>query len=460
MSAGVGKSFLTLGAGESISRVIGFVASILLARRLGPAGFGMVALAHAVVLYCQYVADFGVHTLGVREVAARPASAPVLVPSLVAGRLLVAAGLVAAVAAAGLLLMPQPEGAVLALYSLTLLFVALNTRWALLGLERPAPVAAARLAGEALLLLLVWLMVRDVGDLALAPLFQIAGDALAVLVLFLVLRRSGQQLRLAVDWNAVRSTFGQAWPLVVHSLLGLVIYNSDLLVLRLVRDSSAVGLYSSAYALVSFLSNLGVAYGLALLPAFTREGAGLGGGGLYTQALIGALAGALPAAVGTSLVAGGVIDMVYGERYASAGIVLAVLVWSVPLALVRTVAQTALIARGRQDLVLRTTTFAAAANVALNLALIPVFGMVGAAAVTVATELVRTVLTFVMTAREGVRTGALARAWKIAAAVAVMAAAVWLVPGWHVLARVAAGAAVYGAMLAVMGELPRRSAPA
>lgn len=455
---GIGRSVLTLGAGETLSRVVGFAAAIVLARRLGPAGYGVIALAQAVTLYCAYVADMGVHTLGVRDVAARPAEVDVRVPSLVAGRLVVAVLLAIVVGVAGLAALPQPEGAVLAVYALTLLFVALNTRWALLGLERPAPVALARLAGEGLLLVLVLAFVRETGHLARTPLFQVAGDGLAALALLLVLRRAGQRLRLVVDRGLVRETFGRAWPLVLHSLLGLVIYNSDLVVLRAVRESAAVGLYSAAYALVSFLANLGVAYGLALLPPFTREREGLGAGvsPLYNHAVVAAAALALPAAAGTTFIARDIITLVFGHGYATAATALVVLIWSVPLGFVRTVAQTALIARGRQDLVLRTTSAAAVANVALNVVVIPLFGMVGAAAVTVATEALRTALTFAMARRDGVVTGGVGRLWKALAATGAMVALLAAAPGWPVLARVALGALAFTGALAALGGVRYR----
>src|SRR5262245_23447781 len=57
-SAGnVARGFLALGAGEAVSRLIAFGATIYAARVLGPAAYGVLGVATAVVLYLNRIAD-------------------------------------------------------------------------------------------------------------------------------------------------------------------------------------------------------------------------------------------------------------------------------------------------------------------------------------------------------------------------------------------------------------------
>ena len=72
----------------------------------------MVALAGAVLLYASHLTDFGLDTLGVVESSRQREQLPALVGSLVLGRLAMALLLWLPVVAAGLWLMPQPEGAI------------------------------------------------------------------------------------------------------------------------------------------------------------------------------------------------------------------------------------------------------------------------------------------------------------------------------------------------------------
>jgi O-antigen/teichoic acid export membrane protein len=243
----------------------------------------------------------------------------------------------------------------------------------------------------------------------------------------------------------------RSWPLVGHALLGLVIFNSGLFFLRAFRDTATVGQYAVAYTLVSFCTNLGVMYGFSLLPALTRlRDDPAAERALYDESQARAFAVALPVAAGTTLLAGGIMWLAFGGGYVAGSLALQILIWSVPVALFRNVAVGLLIARDRQHDVLLTTVWAAAVNVALNLALIPPFGMAGAAAATVATELVRTVAALRYAGRARLPLTPAARFWRAGVAAAVMAAVLLAIrpPLW---AAVPLGAAVYGAVLAALG---------
>src|SRR5690606_28349872 len=88
----------------------------------------------------------------------------------------------------------QPDGAVLALYGLTLVMVGGSTRWIHLGLERTRFAAVSRIVGELTMVVLVLLLVRGPADVTRVPLAQFLGDSLAALLLLAALRRSGIRL--------------------------------------------------------------------------------------------------------------------------------------------------------------------------------------------------------------------------------------------------------------------------
>jgi O-antigen/teichoic acid export membrane protein len=450
----VAKNFAKLGLGDAGARVLAFGASVYLARVLGADGYGVVAVAMAVTLYLSNLVDFGVETLCVQRVAGAPDRAGETAGVYLPGRLV--AALVAGGVAAGtaLWLLPGLEGRVVSLFLLTLVPVALSTRWVHLGLERTGAVALGRVGGEATVLVLVLVLVRGADGIAAVPVIQFLGDMLAAGWLWTRLAAAGVHVRLRWDLGRVRSYVKDAWPLVGHSLLGLVIYNSDLLFLRAFQGRAEVGWYAAAYALVSFLLNVGWAYGQSLLPTLTRldrEGGDVTG--LFRTALAQVFAVILPIAVGGAMVSGGLILAVFGGDYAPAAPALAILVWSVPLSLVRSVSIVALISRERQDLVLRTTTSSAVVNLVLNLILIPRFGLLGAAGATVITEAQRAVLALVFTRRLGFPRLPVERFWKPLVAGAAMAGSLWLLPDAHVAVRIPLGAAVYAMGLFSVGAL-------
>jgi O-antigen/teichoic acid export membrane protein len=453
----VQRNFFALGAGEAIARLIAFAATVYLARTLGPGGYGIIGLALAVLLYFTYLADCGIETLGVREIAADPSRATTLAPAILSLRLTVAALLALLLALAGLFLMPQPDGAILAVYGLTLLGVGANTRWIHLGLEDASQVAFARIIGETTMVLLVVLLVRSAGDLARVPLAQFTGDILAMSLLAIWLGRRGIALPLRWDRAAAAPVLRRAFPLVLHALLGLMIYNSDLIFLRAFWTPADVGQYVAAYTLVSFLLNLGIAYSQSLLPTLTRlapepprQRA------LYQTSMAQVFAAAFPLAIGGFLLAPGIIAFVFGPGYERSTTALTILIWTVPVAFYRNVPQMALIAAGRQDRVLRITFVSAMLNLALNILVIPRHGMVGAAAATLGTEVFRTLLALAFAGREGFSFPRPSRLWRVTLAGAGMGVALFFLRFQWLGLAIAAGALVYLVLLVLVGGIQLR----
>lgn len=386
----VARNVATLGVGELLSRLIGFIATIYVARRLGAEAYGVIGFGFAVLLYATAVVDGGLEHTGPREVAERRDRLGPLFSTLLLTRLLLAAVGTAVMLIVAQLLFTGPERLVVSLYALALLPVGANTRWLHIGLEQSALVSGARVLSELVRVVAVLALVRGPADLGVVPLAQLAGDALAAGLLLAGVRGIGARFEWRIDRALARDVFGNAAPMVASALLALMIYNADLVFLRLFRDSVEIGLYLAGYTLINFLGILGHVLALTLVPTFTRlRGSPEARAELYHDGMARAFAAGLPIAVGGCLVARLLIETVFGNAYTLSAPVLAILIWSLPVVLLRSVLQAALISAGRQQSVLRTTLWAAIANVVLNTLAVPVFGMYGAAVTTVIAETVR-----------------------------------------------------------------------
>lgn len=448
----VTRNFLTLGGGEALARLIAFSATVYIARTLGAASYGVIGFAFAIYLYLARVADCGLEAgLGVREIAMDRSRLDTLAPSLLSVRFLVSLGITVLVAGAAIAFVPQPDGGVLAVWTLCLLAVGVNTRWIHLGLEQTRFASLARAAGELTMAVVVFLVVSDPGDVARVPLAQFIGDMLAAFLLAAWLHRRGIRLNLRIDLDRIRPYIARAMPMIWSGILGLVIYNSDLLFLRVFRGAAAVGYYAAAYALVSFLLNLGTAYNQSLLPTLTRLHADpRSEQALYDTASAHVFALTVPAAIGGAMLAPAIIDTVFGQSYGMSGVALRILMWSVPLLLIRGIPAVALMARGREDLVFRINLWATVLNLTLNVILIPRYGVMGAAWATVCTEVLRLGLASGLARSQGFAPPRLGRFWKSAAAASLMAVVLMILQSAALALAIAAGAATYFAALTLL----------
>jgi len=459
--ASVGRRFLTLGAGEIISRLFAFAATVYLARTLGASVYGVIAAVTTIMLYLNFIADCGIEMLGVREVAEHPGALATTLPPILGARLLIALALMAVTIPSALWLMPRPDGPVLALYTVTLVTVALGTRWVHLGLEQAGNASWARIINECVAAACVLLFVHTPSDLLRVPMAQILGEVLGAVFLFRLLPIAVRRFRLELRPGVITPLLSRSWPLVLHSLLGLAIFNSDFIFLRAMRGSEAVGFYAASYTLISFFQNLGVAYTMSLIPSITRvRNDASAARALIDGSMAQVMALGLPVMIGGMLVAGPLVSLIFGAGYGPSARPLQILLVVIPVALLRNVAQGVLLANERQDLMLHTVAWAAAANVVLNVTLIPFWGMEGAAAATLATEIARTVLALRYARQLGHPMTPIVRFARVGAAATVMGLCVWAVADRPVFISVPVGGIAYiGALLAVGAIRLRRGAP-
>lgn len=439
---------LALAAGEAAARLIAFATTVYLARTLGPAIYGVAAVAAGVMLYLAQIADAGVELGGMTDAAAGPTRVNALLSGVLRYRLRIAAVLMLVLVPAGAFLMPQPDGRVLALYVFGLPAVALSVRWVYLGLQQPRLVAVSRIAGDVVTGVVTLLLVHGPRDVLGAPVAVVVGGLAGAVLLLQGLPRLGVTFAPAGEAAPVAALLHRGRRLALFTLLGLVLYNIDLLMLRVLGGEQAAGHYAAAYVLISFCANLMIAYSHTVLPALAGEAAPTeAAAATYRTALVTALAVTMPVAAGGVLIAPLAIGLLFGEAYAPAAAALQVLALAVPIGALREIAVASLIARHQEHALLRVNAVATVVNVALNLLLIPRYGLLGAAWATVASETVRLAVALAA-ARQSMPTWVPVSGWlKCLAAGLGMAAAVVGLGLRESLLAVAVGGIVYPVLL-------------
>jgi O-antigen/teichoic acid export membrane protein len=385
----VGRNSILMVGGMLAARLSAFLATIVAVRLLVPEAFAVVVLAQAAVAYLSMILDFGLTLVGMREVAKEPASLHRIMGAILAIRSAVAVVGLALTAAIGIFLGLSGNAlAVLVIFAVATAIAALDLSWILQGLQRMG-LRAFVVAGTAVLnlsLLIVFLALwRDPMAVALA--YLVATLLVVAASAVLVVRTYGPPAlpRLPVVQGLVLA----AIPLGLGSLLAQIYYNFDILMLGAVRPLTEVAAYGAVYKIVLGLLMLAGTYGVVCMPAYAAAHAK--SDATFRRILqrnVRLLSSfILPIVILGTLAAESLAVGFFGEPYRPGGAPLAILMWSVALSFVSSALIYALAAAGHGWYLTGAAAAGAIVNVAFNLALVPRFGMHGAAWATVAAEL-------------------------------------------------------------------------
>lgn len=420
------RSGLKLLVAQVASAATIFAGTALFARALGPGPLGVFFLFQAVTILLSKLADFGVGVAVEKRVSEGGDAG-----ALVAGGTLVMALLYGVVAVAVVALGGTVD-AYVGTPVVPLLVVAVGLRNASLLVVH---VTRGRLrVGETALLQYLhragWVFAGGAllaaGVEGYAPIYGLlvgyaASLAVGVSKGVLAIGRPGRE--------HLGSLLGYSkYVFVASSANGYVYSWVDLVVLGAFVSAAHVGAYEVAWRVSGLTVLAGNAVSRAVFPVVSShhaDGDLAAVERLLPAALLASVSVVVPALVGTALFPGRLLAAVFGPGYAVAATALVVLLAERVLRAVRLVVGTVLQGLDRPETVARATAVTVVANLAANLALVPRFGILGAAVATFCAYLLNTaLLVYYLADVVTIRTPTREVAWLVAAA-AGMGAVVW-----------------------------------
>ena len=214
---------------------------------------------------------------------------------------------------------------------------------------------------------------------------SIAVELVAVALLTIWLMRRGLIDRAGFDWSLARHSVAFGVPLIAYELAGLVLGAGDRFLVRHYLGGQALGLYSVAYGLSSYINEILITpLNLALIPIYMRLWASEGrartaeflssGLDLFVMAAVGLLAGAC------ALSRDGIL-LLASPKYRGADSLIPLLVAGLLVYTSGAFLSAGLLIQKRTITMAKLLLAAAAANVGLNIFLLPRMGLQAAALV-------------------------------------------------------------------------------
>jgi len=438
-------------AGKGAVLAIGLVSIGVLTRYLGPEDYGKYTLALMYMQLFGVLADVGIYTTVVREISKEPDRTEELIGNALALRLVLAIGVIALACAVSLLLPYEHQvrvailmaGAPLLIGMVNTTFVAVLQSRLRMSRQVVGDVLG-RLASLLVVLVVVWLDLGFYWVLAAA-----AAGAAVTLTITWRLTRPLVRVRPQRDRAVWRSLIVTAIPLGLALAINAIYFRADTLIISLYEPYSEVGLYTLAYRVLELTLVVGTVFLNTTFP-------------VVSEAVARDMPRALRAiqsssevcvVLGAPMVAGGLVlapqlvQLAGGDDFSGSAEPLRILLAAGALAWINGVFGYALIARERQASALWLNGTALTFNVGLNFLLVPRYGIVAAAVVTVASELVILAGSYPLMRRHFGFFPVPRTLLPAAGAAAAMGGLLWLLDDWTLFVLVPLGAAVYGGLL-------------
>ena len=388
----IAKSSVLLLVGQIVSLGIAAVYGIVLARYLGVTGFGLLSTAIAFTSVFTPFTSLGLSTLATREVARDKSLASKYLGNLIIIEIALASGTFCLIALAAYVLR-YPQETITLIYVLALSVVCAGFTGVFYSLFQ----AFERMEYQSLGLILstgatfavvMWGITARSGVVWFA--FAYFVGSLAVAIYSLTVYSTKFSLpHIEVDLKFWRRILPEALPFALTGLFTTIYFYIDSVLLSVMRGVEAVGWYNAPYRLIMVLLFIPTVISTAVFPAMSRFHATANDSFrlIYKRYFKYMAIVSVPLGIGTTLLAGQIITLIFGVAYGNSAIALQILIWATVFIFLTAAFLRLFETSNRQMIVTKIAAVGMVENVTLDVILIPRFSYVGASIATAATEL-------------------------------------------------------------------------
>lgn len=372
---------------------VGLFVGVYVARYLGPEQFGILNFALSFVALFGAFASLGLDGIVVRNAVRDPDSREELLGTAFGLRLIGGIVLLAAVYGAIQLVDSDPLTQlmvmVIALGQVLQAFQVIEFYFQSKIMARFIAIAGmtALILSSGIKLGLIW---SDASLVWFAWVVVVENGIKGIVLAILYLRQRIPLMRWRFRIGQARMLLRDSWPLIFSGLVVMVYMRIDQVMIKMMLGDKAVGNYAAAVRLSEAWYFVPLAITQSLFPAILsakKQSEKLYYDRLqrlYDLMVWLAIAVALP----TTFLSGWVVNLLYGQEYSHAGGVLALHIWAGVFVFLGVASGDWLLSENMQLFAFFRTGLGAISNVVLNLFLIPICGIYGAALATLVSQMI------------------------------------------------------------------------
>lgn len=373
-----------------VQAVLALLVTMVSARYLGPANYGLVNYAASIVNFLKPVMQLGLNAILVKELIDRPEEEGVTLGTAL-GMNLVSA-MVAILCAASFVSIANPGEketlVVCCLYSISLVFLALEMiqYWFQAHLLSKYASLTILLAYIVVSVYKLWLLMVGKSIYWFSVSNSLDYMLIAAALLIIYKKLGGQPL--SFSFARGKEMLKKSGHYILSGLMVMVFAQTDKIMLKMMMGDEVTGYYSAAVACTTMSNFVFVAIIDSARPAILRSLQKTSNEfeKSYTLLYSVIIYLALLQSVAIVLLAGWMVRLFYGSSYAASVTILRLAVWYTTFSYIGAVRDIWILARNQQQLLWKVNLSGALLNVMINALLIPHYGAMGAAAASLITQ--------------------------------------------------------------------------
>lgn len=381
----IARNAVVRATGEIVAKVASLAFFVVMARELGPSGFGDFMFALSLASVFILAAGFGTEELVAREVARDRERVHTYLANVVAVKVLGSVVLVLALAAIANIGNYSADARwAIYLVGLGVAIENLGRSWhsVFTAFERLEMISISLVIQRTLTAAIGIAVLLSGGGVISVSIVFLGGSIVGLLVATEVMRRFVVSPRWRVDRSRWIPLLRAGVPIGLATLIFTILLKVDAALLGFLaggEDNSEVGVYAAAFRVIEATLFISWAFSASILPWLSRRqdaGEVARGYEFGLKAITGVLT---PIALIFVLLASEIVDLLYGAGYEDAVLPLQLLGVLTLLYGVNTLASTVLVSRDRPQDFTRIVAVVAVENIVLNVLTIPHYGADAAA---------------------------------------------------------------------------------
>jgi O-antigen/teichoic acid export membrane protein len=389
----IAKNTGVLAISNIITSILGFFLLIYIARYLGEVGFGKYSFALAFTGLFAIIANFGMNNYIIREIARNKEQTREYLTNVSVIKLILsflAFGFIILT----INIMDYPRDTTYAVYLFGIYMIltsfAQTFRSVFQAFERMEYDAVVMVIEKIILFMLVLFVIfSGYGLIELAYVYIVAGIVAVTLSFSIILIKIAKP-KPTIDFSLGKPLIIGSIPFALGALFGVLFFQIDTVMLSVLKDDAAVGIYNAAYNPLLALGVIPTVFIAALYPVMSRYFVSskskdsleiLTGLSSKYMAIL-----SFPVAMGCFVLANKFIALFYAGQFSASIIAFQILAFFIPLRFVSSITGTLLTSINRQSQRMICGCLSALFNIVLNAIMIPYLSYIGASIATVLSE--------------------------------------------------------------------------